>query len=336
MKRFTALSALLLLLFGMAALPSCDRDPEPFVKQTFVMGTRGTITIYGMPDTEAEEAAAAAVREMHRIESVMSTWKEDSEISKLNRDSQNRPVKVSRELFLLLNKAVSFSRMTGGAFDVTARPLVKLWGFQGGEPKLPSDQEIFDTVLKVGWQKMVFDAADTSIALRGGATIDLAGIGKGYAVDRCVAILRDRGAESALVDLGGNMFALGAPPGRGAWSIGIRDPEDQSGVIGKLLISDEAVATSGQYENFILIDGEKYGHIIDPRTGRTVDHILSVTVVAPSATASDALSTGLFVLGPEKGMNICEEAPGVRAIFALPGDVIEFVGNFGGKLELFD
>ncbi len=226
--------------------------------------------------------------------------------------------------------------MTGGAFDVTARPVVKLWGFQGGEPKLPSRQEIFGALLKVGWRKIVFNAADTSIALHGGATIDLAGIGKGYAVDRCVAILRDHGAESALVDLGGNMFAIGTPPGREAWSIGIRDPEDPSGIIGKLLISNEAVATSGQYENFVVIDGKKYGHIVDPRTGQTVDHVLGVTVIAPSATESDALSTGLFVLGPEEGMSIGEDAPGVRAVFALPGDVFEFAGNFGGKIELFD
>jgi len=337
MKEYYPVSVVLsVLLFCLISLPSCAPDAEPFVKQTFVMGTRGTITIYGLPTEAAETAAKKAIHEMHRIESVMSTWKEDSEISRVNRDAQNRPVKISSELFLLLNKTIMFSKMTSGAFDVTAMPVVKMWGFQGGEPKLPSDQEMFDTLLKVGWRKMILDAADTSITLYGGATIDLAGIGKGYAVDRCVSILRDHRVESALVDLGGNMFAIGAPPGREAWSIGIRDPEDPSGVIGKLLISNEAVATSGNYENYVIIDGERYGHIVDPRTGRTVDHLLGVTVVAASATASDALSTGLFVLGPEKSMAVMETAPGIRAIFALPGDVFEFVGNFGGKLEMFD
>jgi thiamine biosynthesis lipoprotein len=337
MKRYFPVSAVLIvLLFSIMSLPSCARDAEPFVKQTFVMGTRGTITIYGLPVGDAEAAASEAVREMHRIESVMSTWKEESEISKLNRDAQNQPVKVSRELFLLLNKAILFSKMTDGAFDVTAMPVVKLWGFHGGEPKLPSDEEIADAYKKVGWRKMILDAADTTVALYGGATIDLAGIGKGYAVDRCVGILRDHGAESALVDLGGNMFAIGAPPGREAWSIGIRDPEDSGSVIGKLLIRDEAVATSGNYENFVVIDGKRYGHIVDPLTGRPVDHVLSVTVIAPSATASDALSTGLFVMGPEKGQRIGEVSPGTSAVFALPGDVFEFVGDFSGKLELFD
>ncbi len=334
--RYGQMIFILSILILFPAFPSCARDEEPFVKQTFVMGTRGTITIYGLAAEDADAAASEAIREMHRIESVMSNWKENSEISRLNRDSGGQPVRVSSELFLLLEQAYRFSELTGGAFDVTAGPVVKLWGFQGGEAELPADAEIAGTLEKVGWRKMILDAEDTTVALTDGSEIDLAGIGKGYAVDRCVGILKKHGATSALVDLGGNMFAMGKPPGREAWSIGIRDPQDPSGVIGKLLINDEAVATSGNYENFVVIDGKKYGHIVDPRIGRTVDHILGVTVVAPSATASDALSTGLFVLGPEESLPICESESGVRAVFALPGDVLEFVGNFGGKIELFD
>ena len=337
MKKYNPAPAVLsVLLFCLMSLPSCARDGEAFVMQTFVMGTRGAITIYGLPAEDAGSAASEATREMHRIESVMSTWKEDSEISRLNRDSRGMPVRVSSELFMLLEKAYRFSELTDGAFDVTAKPVVKLWGFQGGEVKLPTDAEITGTLEHVGWRKIILDEEDTTVALTDGAGIDLGGIGKGYAVDRCVEILKKRGAESALVDLGGNMFAIGAPPGHEAWSIGIRDPQDQSSLIGKVLISDEAVATSGNYENFVMIDGRRYGHIVDPRTGRTVDHVLGVTVVAPSATASDALSTGLFVLGPEESLRIGETVPGTRAIFALPGDVFEFIGNFGGKLELFE
>jgi thiamine biosynthesis lipoprotein len=300
------------------------------------MGTRGTITIYGLGDEEAGAAAAEAAGEMHRIESVMSTWKEESEISRLNRDSGGKPVRVSAELFILLEKAYRYSELTGGAFDVTAMPVVRLWGFHGGEAKLPAESEISEALGKVGWKRMVLDRADTTVTLTGGCEIDLAGIGKGYAVDRCADILKAHGAERALVDLGGNMFAIGHPPGREYWSIGIRDPQDQSGVIGKLLIRDEAVATSGNYENFVIIDGKRYGHIVDPRTGTTVDHVLGVTVIAPSATESDALSTGMFVLGPEEGRRVGETLPGTSAVFALPGDLFEFAGNFGGRLELFE
>jgi thiamine biosynthesis lipoprotein len=326
----------LFLLSCLASLPSCARDQEPFVKQTFVMGTRGTITIYGLPGEEAEAAASEAVREMHRLESMMSTWKEESEISRLNRESNGSPFEVSPELAELLNIASVLCKMTGGAFDVTAMPVVRLWGFQGGGAKLPSDGEIADALARVGCRMMFVDLDESTVTLHGGAEIDLAGIGKGYAVDRCVGILEAHGVRSALVDLGGNMFAIGAPPGRDAWSIGIRDPEDPGGVVGKLLISDEAIATSGNYENFVEIDGKRYGHIVDPRTGRTVDHVLSVTVIAPTATQSDALSTGMFVMGPEKSQGMGDVFPDVSAVFALPGDIFEFVGDFSGKLELFE
>jgi thiamine biosynthesis lipoprotein ApbE len=326
----------LILVLIVLSLPSCAREPEPFVQQTFVMGTRATVTIYGMDDGLAEAAAKEALAEMHRIETVMSNWKEDSEISRLNRDSKGTPVKVSSEMLGLLLKAQKYSKFTAGAFDVTARPVVRLWGFQGGEARLPTESDIADALSRVGWRKMVIDKEDSTVALLEGAEIDLAGIGKGYAVDRSVEILKSHRVASALVDLGGNMFAIGTPPGREAWSIGIRDPEDSKGVIGKLLISDEGVATSGNYENFVVIDGKRYGHIVDPRTGSTVDHVLGVTVVARSATESDALSTALFVLGPEKSSDVHEIFPGTRAVFALPGDVFEFAGDFGGGLELFE
>jgi thiamine biosynthesis lipoprotein ApbE len=327
--------ALLMIAFSIPPL-SCTDSEEPQIRQTFVMGTRGTITIYGLSSEAADSASAAAVGEMHRIESVMSTWRNDSEISRLNRNSLGMPVKVSAELFHLLEEAVRFSELTGGGFDVTAMPIVRAWGFQGGEPKLPTDSEIEEILSKVGWRKMILDARDTTVTLTDGAQIDLAGIGKGYAVDRCSAILEKRGVENALVDLGGNMFALGSPPGREAWSIGIRDPENSSGIIGRLLISDEGVATSGNYENFVVIEGRRYGHLIDPRTGRAVDHLLGVTVVAASALAADALSTGLFVLGPEQSKKAIEAEQGVRAVFALPGDIFELTGDFSGSLELYE
>jgi thiamine biosynthesis lipoprotein len=326
--------AILLLL--LLSLPSCDRDAEPYIRQTFVMGTRGTITIYGLPEEKAQEAAAAAAAEMHRIESVMSTWKEDSEISRLNAESQGEPFQVSPELAGLLARAGEISAATAGAFDVTARPVVRLWGFQGGEAKLPTDEEIADALATVGWEKMAVDLSASTVTLAGGATLDVAGIGKGYAVDRCVEILIDHEVTSGLVDLGGNMYAIGTPPGRDAWSIGIRDPKDPKGVIGKLMLTDEAVATSGNYENYVVINGRKYGHIVDPRSGSTVEHVLGVTVISKTATDSDALSTALFVLGPEGGKEIPGTFPGTRAVFALPDDTFEFTGDFGGKLELFD
>lgn len=316
------------------ALLSCSGRDLPYTQDTFVMGTRCVITIYGMDEAKASEAAGKAFRELHRIESVMSTWKEDSEISMLNRSGSGQPVKISEELFGIIEEAFRYSELTGGAFDITARPIVRLWGFQdGGEPALPSEEDIRQALEKVGYEKVSLDRSRLSVTMPEGMELDLAGIGKGYGVDRSIEILRSEGVTDALVNLSGNMYGIGLPEGKDSWTIGIREPHGGEGIVGKLKLGEEGVATSGNYENFVTIGGKNYGHIVDPRTGRTVDHILSVTVIAPTALAADALSTGLFVLGAEEGKIAVESIPGVRAVFASEADVYEFAGEFGNTIS---
>ncbi|MBN2071894.1 MAG: FAD:protein FMN transferase [Candidatus Krumholzibacteriota bacterium] len=333
MKRIQRAAVIIYASASLLFLSSCS-DQSPYSKETFVMGTKAVITIYGLGEKEASEAAGEALHELHRIESVMSNWISESEISMLNGRSKDGPVRVSDELFEIIEAAFEYSRLTSGAFDITARPLVKLWGFQGGEPRLPSSEEIDSTLAIVGYHRVILDRDEMTVTLPPGMQIDLAGIGKGYGVDRCASILKEHGVTSALVNLSGNMFAIGSPKGRDYWSIGIREPHGEEGIVGKLLLRDEGVATSGNYENFIMIDGQKYGHIIDPSTGRTIDHILAVTVVAPSALAADALSTGMFVLGPEAGAAAAAKIPGVKVVYALVDDTFEFTGNFGKSLLL--
>lgn len=326
------------LIFALAALPACS-EKKPYIKETFVMGTKAWIKIYGLRANEAEVAAGDALRELHRIESVMSTWKEKSEISRLNRESAGTPRTVSAELITLVRSAFQYSELTDGAFDITARPLVRLWGFQGGTARVPSDHEIKETLKHVGYQKVTVDTAASTVTLPAGMELDLAGIAKGYGVDRCIHILKKRGVKSALVNLGGNMYALGAPPGKPSWTIGIRDPRGGNGIVGSILLKDEAVATSGNYENLVEIDGKRYGHIIDPHTGRPVEHVLSVTVTAPTALASDALSTGMFVLGPNQVREILKKLGNVRLICAFEtaaGLRYETYGDYGGALLLED
>jgi thiamine biosynthesis lipoprotein len=169
--------------------------------------------------------------------------------------------------------------------------------------------------------------------------IDHAGIAKGYAVYRCVAGIKELGARKALVNIGGNIYAMGTAPGENGWKIGIRDPKGGLNTVGSLLLRDEAVATSGNYENFVEIDGTRYGHIIDPRTGQPVSDVLSVTVIAPSGLASDALSTGLFVLGFERSAEAIALLRRVKALYALPGNagmVYKGIGDFNGTLTIAD
>lgn len=328
--------ALFLVLAPALLASSCD-GREPYTKETFVMGTKAWVTIAGMSDADAERAAAAAFREMYRIESVMSTWRPRSEISRLNEAAGGAVFPLSNELFALIDSSLAYSRATEGAFDVTVRPLVLLWGFQGGATRLPSDDDIARERGLVGYGRIALDAAGKTAVLPPGTQIDLAGIAKGYAVDRCVAVLDSLGVTAALVNLGGNIYAMGAPAGARGWTVGIRDPKGGLETVGTLTLRDEAVATSGNYENFVEIDGRMYGHIIDPRTGRPAEGVLSVTVVAPTGLATDALSTGLFVLGPERGRVAAEALGAVAALYALPdgkGVSYRTVGEMRGRLSL--
>jgi len=328
---------IILLVCAPALLAASCAPSEPYTKETFVMGTKAWVTIAGLNDADAERAAAEAFRELYRIESVMSTWRPQSEISRLNAAANGEPLAVSDELCSLIDSSLFYSHATSGAFDVTVRPLVLLWGFQGGEARMPADAELERALSLVGYSKVILDRANSAVTLQPGMQIDLAGIAKGYAVDRCVSVLRGLGVRNGLVNLGGNVYAMGAPPGKRGWTIGIRDPRGSLETVGTLILRDEAVATSGNYENFVEIDGATYGHIIDPRTGHPVSGVLSVTVVAPTGLASDALSTGLFVLGPEQARDRITSLGGIRALFAIAsGNEIDYVraGDFDDILTL--
>jgi thiamine biosynthesis lipoprotein len=331
---YAVLHYLLIVVFMLSF--SCAKE-KPFVKETYVMGTVAWVTIYGLGDEEAEAAAGDAVRELHRVESMMSNWKRNSEISRLNRESDGKPYNISRELYHVIERSLHYSRVTSGAFDITSRPIVQLWGFQGGSAHLPSEAEIAEALQRVGYRKIMLDGESTSIIMPPAMELDLAGIAKGYGVDRAVIMLKNHGVERALVNLGGNIYALGTPPGEKGWPVGIRDPRGGRSVAGSLLLVDEAVATSGNYENYVEIEGAIYGHIIDPRAGRPVSHVLSVTVVAPTALEADALSTGLFVLGPESGERTISQLEGINALFAIPNGksvVYKKIGDFSGSLAL--
>ncbi|MBD3179077.1 MAG: hypothetical protein GF417_05495 [Candidatus Latescibacteria bacterium] len=294
---------LFLLVPAMALGSSCTTE-KPFRKNTYVMGTMAAISIYGISEERADSIAGIAFHELHRLEQMMSTWNPDSDISRLNSSAGSLSAPLPRELLDLIEISKQFSSLTSGVFDITSRPLSRLWGFQEGSDSIPSAESIKRVGRRVGFEKISIQGS--SVILPAGTEIDLAGIAKGYGVDRCADILRENGVRSALIDLGGNIFALGSPPGKRGWVVGIRNPVETDSIIGYMILRDEATASSGNYENYIERDGKKYGHIIDPREGEPVSGpIRGVTVIAPTATAADALSTSLFVLGPEEGISLC-------------------------------
>lgn len=254
---------------------------EPVRQKRYVMGTFCGITAYG--PAEAVERAFAEIR---RLDKVLSNYDEKSELSRLNRE---RAIEAGPDLLEFVRVSKKYSDESGGAFDVTVGPLVALWGFRGDKFRVPPDDEIAAALKKVGSRGVRVEG--NRITLSEGVEVDPGAIGKGIAVDRAADILKKAGITRALVDFGSSIVALGT------WEVGVRDPFDGRKAVGVVTLTDESLSTSGNYEKFFKSNGTTYCHILDPRTGRPVQGVASASIVAPTGTESDALSTATFVLG---------------------------------------
>jgi thiamine biosynthesis lipoprotein len=257
------------------------------------------IVAYGAETTALAAAAEAALDEVDRIDRLMSHYKAESPLSRLNREAARGPVQVDSELFDFLAECLRYSRESGGAFDVTVGPLMKAWGFFRGEGRLPGEGELEQARGRIGYQHVILDPARRTVRFdRPGMELDLGGIAKGYAVDRAVGVLRAHDVRAALVSAGGStVYGLGAPPGRAAWDVAVQDPVAASGTALTVRLRDRALSVSGTYEKSFEVGGVAYSHVMDPRTGRPVPDVLSVAVLTRTGTAGDALDNALFVQG---------------------------------------
>jgi thiamine biosynthesis lipoprotein len=286
-----------------------------------------TIVAYG-PDPEALPAIVeAAFDEVDRIDRLMSHYKSQSPLSRLNRDAADHPVAVEAELYDFLAECLRYSRESDGAFDVTVGPLMKAWGFFRGDGRVPSEAELAELRSRVGYRHVELEPNGRTVHFdRPGVELDLGGIAKGYAVDRAVALLRGRGVPAALVSAGGStVFALGAPPGLKAWEVSVQDPRDVRRAALRFALRDRALSVAGSSEKWFEAAGRRYTHIMDPRTARPVADVLSTAVLAESGTAGDALDDAFFVLGPEKSRAYLKRLPSTEVLFFLP------VGSGGWK-----
>jgi thiamine biosynthesis lipoprotein len=288
------------------ASPNGTRDGVRLVAYSRrTMGTLGTVTVATADSSASAPVAACALAAFARVDSLMSNWTDDSEVARINREAGRHPVEVHPEVLPVLRFSLDVAAESDGAFDVTVEPLVRLWGFLGGKPHVPAEADIERARARMGYRRV--SLAPEGDALRftdDGVRIDLGGVAKGRAVDLARAALTARGVECALVDLSGNMAALGHPPGRDAWVVGIRDPSDEVPYFARLTLGEDAIATSGDYEQFVDANGHRYGHILDPRTGWPASGLVSVTVLAPSAMAADAWATAFFVLGADSARRV--------------------------------
>ena len=282
-----------------------------------LLGTFVTITAYGGDRAVLHEDISAAFSEIRRIDQLLSIHREGTELALVNARATEAPVPASPELYELLLRAREISEMTEGAFDLTIGPLAQLWGFIWKEHRLPTPEELAGVLPLVGREQLQLTNGTVRF-LRSGMFLDPGGIGKGYAVDRAIETLRTRNVRSAMVKAGGDLRVIGLPPGADSWAVQIEDPQKE-GSRRTIQIREGALSTSGNYENYFEVDGVRYSHILNPRTGLPVQGIASCTVTASTCLESDALATAFFVLGVERSLDLFGHDYGIRFIWAPSG-----------------
>lgn len=281
-----------------------------------IMGTRIVVELWADDRAQGDAAIEAVLAEMRRIDQAMSTYKPDSEVSRVNAQAAQHAIKVTPELFELLTTAREYSRITQGAFDITYASVGYLYDFR--QHVHPDDKQIAKALPGINYRHVLLDAAARTVRFsQAGVRIDLGGIGKGHAVDRGIAILQARGCKHALVTAGGDSRIIGDRFGK-PWVVGIRHPDRKDEVIARIPLEDAALSTSGDYERYFDEGGVRYHHIIDPKTGQSARKVRSATLIGPTATRTDGLSKTAFVLGAERAIEIYNAMEGIDAVVVTP------------------
>jgi FAD:protein FMN transferase len=323
-----------------SAPPPKAFTPERITADGKAMGTHIVFAAYTTETVDAAKTRAAfdaALVEIRRIESLMTTWKPDSEVSKINAAAGKSAVVIGDETFAVIKESVHTSEISEGTFDITFHTLHGLWKFDEDiDPHPPTDKEIKKRLAFLGWRNIKLDEAKKSVMLAKPETqISLGGIAKGYAVDKAAALLSAAGLTSFFVQAGGDLYAKGKKPDGTDWQAGIRDPRGKEGqYFAKLPLSDHAFSTAGDYERSYVVNGKRYHHIIDPRTGQPATACRSVTIWAPNAFIADAIDDAVFILGPEKGLKLVESIDGVAAVVVDARNNVWISKRLQGKLEV--
>lgn len=288
---------------------------KPFKRVTKLMGSRFEITVVAQDSVKANEYIDLAIYEISRIEKLISSWDKNSQTSLINKNAGIKPVKVKPELFNLITRSISISKLTDGAFDISYASMDKIWKFDGSMIEIPYDEKIKASVAKVGFQNIILDKKTQTVFLKNkGMKIGFGAIGKGYAADKAKKLLKEKGLVSGIINASGDMNTWGKQPNGHDWKVAITNPMNKNKAFALLPVHDGAVVTSGNYEKFVKLKGKRYTHIIDPRTGYPSSGIISVTVFAPKAELADALATSIFVMGKDAGLHRINQLPQIECI----------------------
>lgn len=304
-------------LCSVLALPGCFREQKPVSGTILAMGTVASVTVPAADQSKLESSIVSVSGDLKKLETLFSIYDPESEISKINKAVNGQLLSVSPATLELLLVTRKYHDISRGCFDPTVMPLMELWGLKQRVPPaiLPNADAVSNAVASIGYRRLVITGSMAGMD-RTGIRIDLGGIAKGYAVDVCISNLMKQGTTNVMVDLGGNIRCLGAPSKDRSWKIGVRNPFNKDQIVGTInLPPGMAVATSGNYERFVVIEGKRYAHIIDPRTGYPVEGMAGVTVISPTATEADAMSTSFFVLGLKDSGPVLRQLHTTGAIF---------------------
>jgi thiamine biosynthesis lipoprotein len=287
------------LVLLLAPLLGLAGEPIRYESSVDAMGSTYSVAAYGEDKLQLESAVEASLEEARRLDRMLSNYRAESEWSAVNRNAAERDFQVSPELFNLLAACYEYSRQSEGSFDITVGPLMKVWGFYKGSGNLPHRSEVRSALGKIGYQNLILNPQNRTVHFaRPGMEIDPGGIGKGYAVDRMADILKSSGIKSALITAGGSsIYAIGTPPGEKGWKIEIRDPLHADRRAAEVLLRDQSMSTSGNYEKYFRAQGKIYSHIMDPRTGFPAEGMYSVSVITPRTIDSEAWAKPFYILG---------------------------------------
>jgi thiamine biosynthesis lipoprotein len=298
------------------------------------MGTVVRVTAVAAGQETAKASAEAAFQEVHRLEELLSTWMENSELSRVNAAAGQEPVSVSSETMEVLNRSLQITAMTGGGFNIAIGPAVEAWSVIDHQ-RIPSENELRKILPLIDLSQLRLNKADGTVYLaRRGMRIDVGGIGKGYAADRAVEAMRKAGATAGVVALAGDIKTFGQLPHAVGVTFGIRHPRNPDALLATVDIRDEAISTAGDYERFFERDGIRYHHILDPATLPPARFCQSVTIIAEEGIMADGLDTGVFVMGPQKGMELIEKLPGVNAVIVDETGHITISSNLRSRINI--
>lgn len=298
------------------------------------MGCDFNITVVASNKIESKKHIDVAIDEIRRIERLISSWDKNSQTTLINKNAGVSPVKVDKELIELIERSIAISKFTDGAFDISFASMDRIWKFDGSVVVMPSEKKILASVINVGYKNIILNKVNSTIFLKNkGMKIGFGGIGKGYAADKAKELLMSKGVLGGIINASGDLTTWGKQSKGDSWQVGIKNPLNKNKVFALFPVENRAVVTSGNYEKYIMINGKRYTHIINPKTGLPSQGVMSVSVFAPKAELADALATSIFVMGKEKGLHFVNQIATVDCIIVTDNGKIHYSNNIKNEVN---